>query len=893
MKPESWAKIEEIFQAAVDRPTAARTSFVAEQCGNDAELRAEVENLINRYEPDNSFLESPIWQDSGFFQTTIKQEFASSLEQKIAADERSESLVGQTVGVYRLTKELGRGGMGVVYLGSRGEDFRRRVAVKVVKRGMDSDFVLHRFRQERQILAALDHPNIARLLDGGVTADGRPFFVMEYVEGLPIDCYCDEYKLSIRERLKLFRAVCAAVDYSHKRLIIHRDIKPSNILVTEDGTPKLLDFGIAKLLDASLASDSYQPTATSARMMTPDYASPEQLRGEAVTTASDVYSLGVLLYFLLTGHLPFNSSGGRLDAFARLVSEQKPERPSAIITRASKTTAKNSRHETGQNPLIELANNRATQPKRLRRYLADDLDNIALKALRKEAERRYSSVEQLSEDIGRHLEGLPVKARGDDFVYKTRKFLRRRKSVVLAALLVFITLCGGVAATGWQANIANRERARAEAESERAKRRFENSRRLTESLMFELHDAIDDLQGATAARELLAKRTLEHLDSLALDAGDDQSLQSELAIAYINLGNIQGNPYYPNLGDTTAALDSYRKAENLAEYLSSGDPANAQLRRRLWLTQIRIGDIQSVQNDLQAAAHSYARARSIIEDLAANNPSSESLQADLASSYDRLGNILMKTDEPQAALEVYEKAQAIFERSSKTRSEDDNLRRAVAAGYGKIGSAHLKSGTTGAALESLQKLLKINESRLEKNPFNAVTLDDVGGSLRVLGDARMEAKDYQAAFAAYRRQLQIYERLAASDSANVRNRVELAISHSRLGNLQIQTGDAESALGNQRKALKILREIEAQNPRNTFVTNQLPNVYYYLADANLAIASGKTSSARKTELIREACLFFEQSKAAYSALPPQSVSFPKGIKKLSDIENRLFELIND
>jgi non-specific serine/threonine protein kinase/serine/threonine-protein kinase len=888
MRPEFWAKIEEIFQSAIDRPTAARAAFVVEQCGGgDVELRREVENLINRYEPDNSFLEHPAWNDSSLFQTTVKQELVSSLENKISGDQSDESFVGQTIGAYRLIEELGRGGMGVVYLAERGEDFRQRVAVKVVKRGMDTDFVLRRFRQERQVLAVLDHPNIARLLDGGATADGRPYLVMEYIEGLPIDRYCDEQKLPVRDRLKLFQAVCAAVGYSHQRLIIHRDIKPSNILVTDDGTPKLLDFGIAKLLDETLASASYQRTATNARMMTPDYASPEQLRGETVTTVSDVYSLGVLLYFLLTGHLPFQSSGNRLDAFARMVSEQKPERPSAVITRGNRNTTKNVGGETEESSPNEVANNRATQPKRLRRYLADDLDNIVLKALRKETVRRYSSVEQLSDDIGRHLEGLPVKARGDDFIYKTRKFFQRHKSAVLAAVIVFATLIAGMAATGWQATIANRERARAEAESERAKRRFNESRRLSESLMFELHDAIRDLQGATPARELLAKRTLEHLDSLAAEAGDDRGLQGDLAIAYINLGNIQGNPYYPNLGDTNAALESYRKAEKLSEFLSSTDPANVGLRRRFWLTQIRIGDIQSVQGDLQAARETYARAASMIENLAMNNPSEEFLRGDLASSYDRQGNILMKSNDPQAALAVYEKAQTIFEQSLKTRRDDNNLLRSIAAGHGKIGGAYLKMGEVGKATESFQKLLQINESRLAKNPSNANTLDDVAGSLRVFGDARMAAKDYQAAFAAYNRQLQIYQQLTAVDSVNVKNQVELAISHSRLGVLQTRAGDAENALENQRKALAILRELEVKNSQNTFVINQLPLIYFHLADSEFVAASKKSSSAAKTKHLREALSFYEQSKTAYAALPPQSAAFPENITEISDIENRI------
>ena len=887
MTPERWAKIEEIFQAALDCEPTLRAAFIAEKCGGEAELCREVKKLIERYDTGNPFLESPVWTDSVFFQTTLKNQIASSLDKEVADFEEDESLAGQLVGAYRLTEEIGRGGMGVVYAATRDEDFQQKVAVKIVKRGMDTDFVLSRFRQERQVLAALSHPNVARLLDGGATEDGRPFLVMEFIEGVPIDRFCDERKLTIQERLKLFREVCAAVGYSHQRLIIHRDIKPSNILVTADGAPKLLDFGIAKLLDSTLASASYQPTATAARMLTPDYASPEQLRGEEITTVSDVYSLGVLLYFLLIGHLPFNFNAGRLDVFAGLVSEQKPERPSALITRSGKTTAKNRGAKTGDQALIKIAGNRATEPERLRRYLADDLDNIVLKALRKESDRRYSSVEQLSEDIRRHLEGLPVKARGDNFSYKFRKFVQRHRASVIAAALLFLTLLGGIAATSWQARIARQESLRAEAESERAQRRFNESRRLTESLMFELHDAIRDLQGATPARELLAKKTLEHLDSLIADAENDATLQSELAIAYINLGNIQGNPYYPNLGDVNGALESYRKAEKLTEAMSTANPNDVKLVRRYWLTQIRIGDIQTAQGDLPNAAQSYARASLIIEDLTAKNHDDELLRGDLASSYDRQGNVLMRLNDFQSALEIYDKAQTIFEWVSAARPDDDNALRAAAAGHGKLGTAYLKSGAIEKSIESYKRLLEINEARLRKNPSNAVTLDDVAGSRREFADAQMAAGNNAAAFESYRRQLEIHQQLAAADSANVKTSIELVISHQRLGYLQTRTGDAEGGRKNYENALAILQKLKEKNSQNLSIENQLAAVNYYLGDADFILASKSSGNAAKTRLLNAARSYFQKSNEIYSVLPTFNVSFPQGTQQLEDIQNRI------
>ena len=292
----------QLFEEALDQPESRRLAFLDSACSDDPTLRREVERLVEAHEEAGSFLESPI----------------------LVADlppDGEASLTGQHIGPYRVERELGRGGMGTVYLAVRDdEQYNKQVAIKVIKRGMDTDSVIQRFRRERQILASLDHPNIARLLDGGVTADRLPYFVMEYIEGQSITEYADAHKLSTIDRLKLFRTVCAAIQFAHQNLVIHRDIKPGNILVTKDGTPKLLDFGIAKLLDAELWDETVEQTATSVRLMTPEYASPEQVRGAAVTTASDVYSLGVVLYELLSGHPPYRFTSRR--KVARLISEQ-------------------------------------------------------------------------------------------------------------------------------------------------------------------------------------------------------------------------------------------------------------------------------------------------------------------------------------------------------------------------------------------------------------------------------------------------------------------------------------------------------------------------------------------------------------------------------------------
>ena len=295
MTPERWKQIEEIFHGALELGEAERLKFLSTRTHGDADLRVEVEKLLSQFDQASSFIEQPLYDSA-----------SSGVLRELLDDLDDDPMVGKVLGNYRIEREIGRGGMGAVYEAVRADgEFRLRVALKVVKRGVDTDFVLRRFRNERQILAALDHPYITRLIDGGTTEDGRPYFVMEYIDGLPLYRYCDRQRLSIEERLKLFTRVCEAVEYAHTKQIIHRDIKPSNIFITNDGTPRLLDFGIAKLLDPELAIDTLRPTATALRMMTVDYASPEQIRGEAVTYATDIYSLGVVLFELLTGFRPY------------------------------------------------------------------------------------------------------------------------------------------------------------------------------------------------------------------------------------------------------------------------------------------------------------------------------------------------------------------------------------------------------------------------------------------------------------------------------------------------------------------------------------------------------------------------------------------------------------
>ncbi len=343
---------------------------------------------------------------------------------------------GQRIGPYRIIKLLGRGGMGAVYLAVREDDFEKRVALKVIKRGMDSDEIIRRFENERQILAELEHPNVARLLDGGTTDDGLPYFVMEYVEGEPIDQYCDSRKLSIRARLEIFLKVCSALHASHQNLVVHRDLKPGNILIAADGTPKLLDFGIAKLLDTE-SFDREDPTSRGPRPMTPEWASPEQFFEGPITTASDVYTCGVLLFYLLSGHKPYRVDGrGTLEIF-RAICDDEPTRPSAVVFDYLKV--RRSEGTEIRLPPEEVAAARGTHPRSLHRRLRGDLDSIVSKALRKEPKQRYDSIERFAEDIRRHLAGLPVAARSGTFAYTASRFVRRHRGALGAGLaMIFL-----------------------------------------------------------------------------------------------------------------------------------------------------------------------------------------------------------------------------------------------------------------------------------------------------------------------------------------------------------------------------------------------------------------------------------------------------------------------
>ncbi len=422
MTPERWKQIEEIFHEALELGEAERSHFVDKEAGDDAELKAEVEKLLSQFDEASSFIEQPLYDGA-----------RDGVLSALLDDSDDDPMIGKALGSYVIDREIGRGGMGAVYEGHRADgEFRLRVAIKVVKRGIDTDFVLKRFRNERQILAALDHPLITRLIDGGTTDDGRPYFVMEFIDGLPLYRYCDKNRLNVEQRLSLFIRICEAVEYAHQKLVIHRDLKPSNIIICHDGSPRLLDFGIAKLLDPEMASDTLQPTATALRMMTVDYASPEQVRGEKVTYETDVYSLGVILFELLTGHRPYRMDSRSPHDIARAICDDEPALPSRSFLHDHATPAV---RVNGQAPtLIDVAGLRAESASKLAEKLSGNLDNIVMKTLRKDPGQRYPSVQALREDIARHLNGEAVSGPH----YFSRRLVNSAESAIDGSKLVAV-----------------------------------------------------------------------------------------------------------------------------------------------------------------------------------------------------------------------------------------------------------------------------------------------------------------------------------------------------------------------------------------------------------------------------------------------------------------------
>jgi eukaryotic-like serine/threonine-protein kinase len=826
--PERWQEVSDQLDRALRLQPCERSPYLAQLAVSDPDLHREVESLLaSHQEADTEFLRSPIVQG-------------------MSGPNRapSTSILNRRIGAYQVVEQIGGGGMGEVYRAFRADDqYRKQVALKVVRAGQDSGFVINRFKNERQILASLDHANIARLLDGGTTEDGAPYFAMELIDGESIDQYCRNHKLQINERLGLFLQVCSAVQFAHQRLIIHRDIKPSNILVTAEGTPKLLDFGIAKILDVDAAVGQFEPTVTVFRMLTPAYSSPEQIKGEPITTASDVYSLGVVLYELLTGHSPYRVTTRTTPELARMVCEFEPEKPSTAVLRKEIASAGSNLQASSQ-----LSESHDVPPDKLSRRLRGDLDNIILMALRKEPQRRYASVEQLATDIRRHLDDLPVIARNDTVRYRTSKFIARHKAGVLAAALVTIILLIALVVTFREAKIAREQRARAE-------RRFNDVRKLANSLMFEIHDSIKNLPGATMARELLIKRALEYLDSLSQES-PDPALQREVAAAYERIGDVQGYNGMANLADLSGASASYAKAMAIREALAAASPNDVNLRADLLGAYFRAAGAFESTGDFDSDLRTLQKAESLATTLP-SGASDRQQQFNMSGIYYYKGKALEKTGNFSSALENYQQAVSLMEPLASASHEGSVAPYYLAGQRIAIGKMLAELGKTTEAVAIAGQGLSVFRKLSQDNPANAPARQGFASHCNDDADILEANGDMEGALRLLREAKKIYQGITSTDPGDRMAQENLAWTDLNTAEVLLRQGKVTEAASMVHAALPTFQK---DNPANKYwYAVEMGQTYLDLGRVSAALAEHAGSPAKKKRFWSDAGSWFQKA----------------------------------
>jgi serine/threonine protein kinase len=712
--PEHWARVKEVLNLALDASPAERPKIVRQACEGDATLESDIESLL-AYTSHTGKLDLCLRESV--------RSFYANTETPVR------------IGPYRVERVLGTGGMGTVYLGVRDDDeLPTRVALKVVQSGTSEAFA-ERFRRERRILAGLIHPYIARFLDAGKLRDGRPYFVMEYVEGQTIDEYVAAHRPPV---LELFLKVCSAVQFAHQNLVIHRDLKPSNVLVTASGEPRLLDFGIAKLLAVDDTTAGLEVTQPFERLLTPIGASPEQSSGEPVTMASDVYSLGVLLYRLLTGVSPYAGAPDFRTDPVRVIREYEP-------------------------PLASMADGLS---RRHHAQLEGDVDNILRKALEKDPRNRYLTVHQFADDIERHLKGLPIEERRASFPYRTAKFIRRNRLAVIATALVGLAFAGAFAATSIYAR-------RAHVEQVRAQRELAALRKWMQSFLFEFDDAIQNLPGSSAARELVVRRAVEYLDKLASEAGDDPALLNDLADAY------------GHVADLTGAFRKVRGDSSPRIGLENGVKALA-IRRRL--AALNPGD---------------AKARSNLEAIVWST----------AQRYSAVGDLLH-------AGELFREHLAMCQIALQ-RADSVDERYHLGTAFTSNGFLERELGDYDLALDYQKRGLAVREGLLETDPASARAKRAVGLSHAFIGYTLASQHKYAAAAEKQRRALAMFEPLARADRHNRDLQRNIAIAQENLCESLARGGSPQEAVGHCETAVAIDSAMVAADPRDVQASEDL------------------------------------------------------------------------
>lgn len=835
MPDTQWEKIESIFAEALDLNPSQRPGFVAAACHGDDTLRHEVESLLASDGDSDSRI-------TGILTNT-------------AASFSISDWIGKRLGAYRIVESVAHGGMGSVYLAVRDDDaYEKRVAIKVVRTGMGTESMLERFRHERRILANLEHLYIAHLIDGGATDTGVPYLVMEYVEGLPIDKYCETRNLTVEQRCELFRKVCEAVSYAHRQLVVHRDLKPSNILVTADGTPKLLDFGIAKLLSGDPAAGA---TAAFGQLLTPDYASPEQIRGTLITTASDVYSLGAVFYEILSGARATDVTSSSPVEVERAVCEAAVRRPSE------------------------------TAPRYRSRKLEGDLDNIALMALRKEPERRYQSVEQFSDDLGRYLTGRPVLAHEDTFRYRAGKFVQRYRFGVAAGIALFAMLSAGIATVSWQAH-------QVRIQKDVAERRLSQLVALGNTLLFDVNKTMERIPGAMEPRRQILKTTLAYLDGLARESGDDPKLRRAVAAAYIRIGEVQGGVDDPNLANLHGALASYRAALATLEPLAAGSPKDIGLQVELARARNReaatlfaqgkttdaiaiyvkalagiaplestgdrevlvgmadlyhgLSQIQVTINPANAAPNALRKLQ-IYEKLVTKYPNDVDLLDGLASSYVSMTGQGRQKGGVQGGLDYNLKALHIRERLVTIRPNDTHLQHNLLISYGRVGDGYgspfgFNIGDRTEALVWYRKALGVAEKLSTADVHDGKSLSDLAtASLRIGAVLQIQGSNKEA-MQAIQRCLTVMEALRKQDPSSVGVRHQIAMAHEFEGRVWKQLGQLDKALACYRRSLEMSEALAAADPADS--TARLQIVVDHGAIAESLSLKGSLDEALRT-----------------------------------------------
>ncbi|MDX2181379.1 MAG: protein kinase [Bryobacteraceae bacterium] len=735
MSPDRLRKAQSLAETALALTAEIRDDFLLRETQGDEELLEETKLLIEDEEATRLLTQAT--QALTDDDETREMGPASPRTKRFDEDFLASR---KQIGSYKLLRRIGQGGMGMVYAACLvAEDFQKQVALKLVKPSLASSQILRRFRMERQLLAALDHPNIARLLDAGTSEEGAPYLVMEYVEGLPLDRYCETKSLSISERLKLFLTICDAVQYAHQNLIIHRDIKPSNILVTADGVPKLLDFGIAKLIrpEDEPEAEELKLTATDARPMSPHYASPEQARGEPITTASDIYSLGVLLYELLTGRLPYEFKVRSPAAIEKTICETVPSPPSEVDFKGM-----------------------GEARDKLRKRLRGDLDMILLMALRKEPQRRYSSVAHFAQDIRAFLDGRPVVAQSDTVGYRVGKFVRRHTAGVAAASLAILALIASTVVSVYFARVANREKIVAQ-------QRFQDTRELARFFVTDFDSKIQ--AGQTAARRELVAKGLDYLKRLSTEAAGDRELAREVLTGYRKMGDVQGNPFSPNLGDREGARRSYSEALRLAEdYAKRGKTAD--FAWDIAMAKVKLADLSVAGGNYREALKIYREALPAFEG------------RERAEVLNKLGFADLESGDYRQALARYGEA------ADLVRALNDEESRAIHAQAALFtGQTLSRIGETAEALRNLNEAVKLYESLLTKDRGNTVRRRALFTAYLFTGDILNAGQRLGEAEPQYRSALAVAEGLANLDPDNIQYRRDKISALQRLGDLLAAT----------------------------------------------------------------------------------------------------------